>query len=86
MPIAPDVNDPEYWDQRAKESGQADDALGRGGVRQVCYQGGYVLHLRACRQSHHRLLMLRQCRFAGVSGFTCAIWLLGAMPSGKDSF
>ena len=61
MPIAPDVNDPEYWDQRAKESGQADAALGRGGVRQVCYQGGYVLHLPACRQSHHRLLMLRQC-------------------------
>jgi hypothetical protein len=32
-------------------------------VRQVCYQGGYVLHLRACRQSRHRLLRLRQCRW-----------------------
>ena len=89
MPIAPDVNDPEYWQQRAKEArllaermpdetAKQDDAERRGGVRQVCYQGGYVLHLRACRQSRHRLLMLQQCRLLALADsrmrFSC--WLL----------
>jgi hypothetical protein len=28
MPIAPDVNDPEYWDQRAKEARRLAERMG----------------------------------------------------------
>jgi hypothetical protein len=53
-------------DEAAKQTMQR-----RGGVRQVCYRGGYVLHLRACRQTPHRRdegdLMLRRCRLLALA-------------------
>src|SRR6516162_11127407 len=55
------INDPGFWRQRAEEArrlaarmtdemAKQDDAHGRGRVRQVCYRGGHVLHLRVCPQ------------------------------------
>ena len=73
------INDPGFWRQRAEEArrlaarmtdemAKQDDAHGRGRVRQVCYRGGHVLHLRACPQfPPHQERRLARCRASGGS-------------------
>jgi hypothetical protein len=82
MPTAPNIDDPKYWRQRAKENRRLAERMPdeivkqtnaerRGGVRQVRYKGIHLLPLRGCRQSRHRQreeeLMLRECRLLAIA-------------------
>ena len=73
-----------------RRNGQAGDAHGRAGMREVCYRGGYVLHLRACRETRHRPdegeLMLRRCCVALANSLMrLRGWALHPQPWEKDS-